>query len=158
MNLRSSFFNFWRASRTLIGIADPEDPDMAVPVSEAAPLPVRVIGGVPGGSAAPAPVSLEVVATYAPDFFVAGPEERGLSPWPDGVNRALVTVLSGTCRIGLGNAPVAPTYAVGEGVEIGGAQLAALRLIQDGSQPASVRVDRWRVEPVVIAPVQEDFQ
>lgn len=139
-NFRVSLLNLWRYNRALLGVADPDDGEFAVPVSEASPLPVRVIGGGGvGGGSAPA-----VTATYPPQALTASAAEVPLTV-PAGATHALVTVTSGRARLGLGNAATAPVYAAGEGVEISGAQLAALRLIRDGGADAAVRVDYWRV-------------
>ena len=93
-------------------------------------------GGGPGGGGATSPV-----ATYAAQILGLNAGEKSLTV-PAGANRALVTVTAGAALIGLGAATGAPSYAVGEGVEVSGAQLAALRLIQDGAA-ATAYIDYW---------------
>ena len=93
-------------------------------------------GGGSGGGGATSPV-----ATYPAQNLNLNAGEQPLIV-PAGANRALVTVTAGAALIGLGAATGAPSYAVGEGVEVSGAQLAALRLIQDGGA-ATAHIDYW---------------
>ncbi|MBB6016814.1 hypothetical protein ACFP9V_19110 [Deinococcus radiopugnans] len=102
---------------------------------EAVPVAAGQLGG--GGTAS------TVTATYPPEALAVGAADASLTV-PDGANRALITVTVGTARLGLGSPASAPVYAVGEGVGISGAQLAALRLVREGPADATVRVDYWR--------------
>ncbi|GGO22282.1 hypothetical protein [Deinococcus humi] len=110
-------------------------------VDDATGAAIPLTAGQLGGAGA----ASTVTATYSPESLAVGADEVSLNV-PAGANRALVTVTVGTARLGLSNAATAPGYSVGEGVEINGAQLAALRLVRDGDADATVRVDYWRVE------------
>lgn len=105
------------------------------PVGTTNPLPVTVVGGGAGGGG-----SEEAAQTYAPQILDAG-NGQSLTV-PSGANRALVRVVTGSARMGLGSATTAPEVTPGGGLEISGAQLAALRVDILSGQ---VRVDYWRV-------------
>lgn len=106
----------------------------AAPVTVDDPLPVAVVGGGAGGS------SEDATQTYAPQILNAGTGQS--LTVPSGANRALVQVVSGSARMGLGSATVAPEITPGGGRAVSGAELAALRVDVISGQ---TRVDYWRV-------------
>ena len=106
------------------------------PVSTAYPLPVTVVGGGTGGGGS----SEAATQTYAPQILNAGTGQS--LTVPSGANRALAQVVSGSARMGLGSATVAPEITPGGGRAVSGAELAALRVDVLSGQ---VRVDYWRV-------------
>ncbi len=119
------------SARVLVYAKNPARPGYASALS------IGQLGGGPGGGGATAPV-----ATYPGQVLTMNAGEKALTV-PAGANQALVTVTAGAALIGLNAATGAPSYAVGEGVQVSGAQLAALRLIQDGGA-TTVYVDYWQ--------------
>lgn len=106
------------------------------PVSTLHPLPVTVVGGGAGGGSS----AQAVTETYAPQILSTGTGQS--LTIPSGANRALAQVVTGSARMGLGSATVAPEITPGGGREVSGAELAALRVDVLSGQ---VRVDYWRV-------------
>lgn len=122
-------FDTAQTGAVLIYGVNPAKPGMASPLES--------LGG--GGTAG----NTRPVEVFDPEQLTPGEAEAALTV-PPGATHALVIVTAGAVHIGLRSATGAPTYAVGEGVEISGAQLPALRLQRDGATTAAVRADFWR--------------
>lgn len=105
----------------------------SVPVGPDHPIPTT--GGTGGGGSSEA-----VTQTYDAQILAVGTGQS--LTVPSGANRALVRVVTGSARMGLGSATTAPEVTPGGGLEISGAQLAVLRVDVLSGQ---VRVDYWRV-------------
>lgn len=134
MNLRVSLLNLWRYNRALLGVADPEDPEFAVPVSRAAPMPVEVIGGSVGGGSAPAgTVSVSRTTLALSD------QAQALPGIPAEATGARIAVEGGAARIA--TAAPDPTATDGERWEGGsvwqvtGPDLRALRVVAASGNP-----------------------
>ena len=113
---------------------DPQNPGKTRP---------RAAGEGGGGGSAAAPTE-----TYPPEILNVTDQPAQLDP-PEGANCALVMVTGPdavSVRMGLQSATGATAYGVGSGVEVRGAQLAALRLLRAGATNAAVRADYWREE------------
>lgn len=84
----------------------------------------------------------------APQSLTVSSAAIGLTV-PGGMTRATVHVVSGTVRRSIGSTPGAntPALTVGDREDLAGAQLAAYKLIRDGSTDAAVHVEYWA--PVV---------
>lgn len=83
-----------------------------------------------------------VIATLAPQALSVGSAPTPLTV-PAGANAATVHVVSGSVRRSIGGAPGAgtPGLSVGDSEDIQGAELAAYRLIRDGSSDAGLHVE-----------------
>lgn len=92
-----------------------------------------------GGALAPTAPGT-VTATYPAQELEVTAVEMALTV-PGGANHALVTVLSGVVKAGLGSTASAPAYGTGSRIEVSGAELSALRLYSSGT--AYVRVEYW---------------
>ena len=94
-------------------------------------------GGSGGGGSAPT-----VTATYPPQALTVGTTVTPLDV-PAGANTATVHVISGSARRNIAGTPSAttPLLSVGDSEEIQGAELAAYRLIRDGSSDAALHIE-----------------
>lgn len=94
-------------------------------------------GGSGGGGSAPT-----VTATYPPQSLSVTTTATPLTV-PSGANAATVHVISGTVRRSIGGTPSAatPALSVGDSEEIQDAELAAYRLIRDGSSDAGLHIE-----------------
>ncbi|EYB67011.1 hypothetical protein DEIPH_ctg052orf0001 [Deinococcus phoenicis] len=109
MNWRVNLLNFWRYNRAILGVADPEDAEFAVPVSDTAPLPVRVVGGNPGGGGTGTPTQTISLSRIA---LALTAQAQALPNIPAGATGARVSVEGGVARVA--TAAPDPTPADGE--------------------------------------------
>lgn len=133
MSLKLKLLNLWRYNRALLGVQDPSDGEFAVPVSEAAPLPVRVVGGSVGGGAPAGTVSLSRTTLALSD------QAQALPGIPAEATGARIAVEGGAARIA--TAAPDPTATDGERWEGGsvwqvtGPDLRALRVVAASGNP-----------------------
>lgn len=133
MDLKRQLTSFLRVPERVTLLFAGRADGTAVPVTTTDPLPVTVIGGAGG--------SEMVMQTYLPQILSTGPGQS--LTVPAGANRALVQVVTGSARMGLGSATVAPEITPGGGRELSGAELTAFRVDILSGQ---VRVDYWQVD------------
>lgn len=103
LNWKVSLLGFWRYNRAILGVADPADAESAVPVSDAAPLPVRVVSS---------PSAAAPIASLTRTNLTLTAQAQALPAIPASATGARITVEAGDARIA--TAAPDPTATDGE--------------------------------------------
>lgn len=119
---------------------NPNNPEMTVPVTPNNPLPVALMGADGAAATIEGP---KVTATYPSRSITVTNTAVGITP-PAEATHALLTVTAGTVRVSLGtDLNTAPEQPTGTTIEVSGAELASIRLLNTTGTTATVWVEYW---------------